>query len=232
MVEAPPVEDCLESPATPLSLRDRRPRTQCLRRGAGAAYVAARHQQAGPAARGRARRAGLRAPGQAARVAHARRRRHRRVGTPHAEGDRQPETRRRGIPQRGRRHARDRDDAHAGALRAAAGAARFRGPISEGEARAAPGQPGAGRRAYGQGRRRRRHRDRGARRLPRARHAALLSMEPLRADAARPSRSARSGRSRSRRSPGIRSSPTTSRSPGDRRSTPRSRPRASRRTSC
>ena len=111
-------------------------------------------------------------------------RRHR---SPRAEGGRQPEARRRRIQERGRGHARDRDDAYAGALRAAAGAARFRRALPEGQARAAPGQPGAGGRADGARRRRRRHRDRGARQLSRARHAAVLPVEPLRAGAARAS---------------------------------------------
>ena len=62
------------------------------------------------------------------------------------------------------------------------------------QARAAPGQSDAGRRAHGARRRRRRHRHRGARHLSRSRHAALLPVEPLRARAARPS--ARQGRSR------------------------------------
>ena len=43
----------------------------------------------------------------------------------------------------------DRDDAHAGALRAAARAARVRRALPEGARRAAPGQPEAGRRAHG-----------------------------------------------------------------------------------
>ena len=118
--------------------------------------------------------------------------------------------------------ARHRDDAYAGALRAAAGAVEVRRAVSQGAARAAPGQSGAGRRADGGGRRRRRHRDRGARRLSRAGHAALLPVEPRRARAQGPS--AREGAAADARGArqAIRSSRTTSRSPAARRSTPRS----------
>ena len=89
-------------------------------------HLAAGHQQAGAAARGRARRQGVRAPGQAPRVAHPRRRIRRRDRAARAARNRQSEARRRRIPERGHRHAGDRHDAHAGALCAAAGAARFR----------------------------------------------------------------------------------------------------------
>ncbi len=65
--------------------------------------------------------------------------------------------------------------------------ARIRDALSEGQGRAAPGQSDAGRRANGARRSRSRHRDRGARRFSRARHAALLRVEPRRDHAQAPS---------------------------------------------
>ena len=68
-------------------------------------YVAARHQQADPAARRRARPARLRAAGQAAGVADARRRSGRRNRAARAAGDREPEARRRRVQERGCRRS-------------------------------------------------------------------------------------------------------------------------------
>src|SRR6185312_6676297 len=176
-----------EPPADTLPVRRRRPRAQRVGCGERALHVAARHQQADPPARGRARPRGVRPPGQAARVDDAGRRSGRRHRAPRARRDPQHEGGRRGLPCRGQRHARDRDDAHAGALCAAKGAAGVRRALSQGAGDAAPGQPAPGRRAGGQWRGRRGDRHRGGERVPGAGVASLLRMEPLRAGAQRSS---------------------------------------------
>ena len=65
--------------------------------------------------------------------------------------------------------------------------ARVRDALPEGQDRPASGQPDAGRGTDGARRRRHRHRDRGARRFSRARHAAVLRMESRRAGSQAPS---------------------------------------------
>ena len=125
-----PGRPSLEPSAIALSLRHRRPRPQRVGRRGGAVHVAARREQAGAPARGRARRPRLRARRQAHRVGHAGRRGRDRHGAPRAAGDREREARRRRVQERERRHARHRDHAHAGALRAAAASCAISPPAS------------------------------------------------------------------------------------------------------
>ena len=138
------------------------------------------------------------------------------------------------IPSEDSGHAVDRDDAHAGALRAAQGAvASSSARYPEGAARAAPGQPHAGGRADGARRSRRRHRHRGARpivpsssRCPATRGTACVLVpkgHPLAQGAAADARGARQVSDRHLR---------LHASPGARRSTPRSPRRVSSPTSC
>ena len=140
--------------------------------------------------------------GQAPRVAHAGRRSRRRDRAARAAGDRQSQARRRGI-SRARTQARSPiATTHTQARYVLPPVhSRFRGALSEGEARccirAIPCRSPS-RRASGDADRR--HRHRGARDVRRARDAALLPMEPLRARAARRIRCAKASRSRSKRS--------------------------------
>ena len=107
----------------------------------------ARHQQAAEAARGGARRAAVHAQGQEPRGDHAGRPRGHRAGAQDPARGRQHHEPRERPHGRARRHAVDRDDAHAGALRAARGHPRVPRALSARRPRAAPGHVRADRRA-------------------------------------------------------------------------------------
>ena len=187
----------------------RRNRRQRLEHHVGrraAVHEPARHQQAAEAARGRARRAALHAQGQEPGRDHAGRPRGHRAGAQDPARGRQHHEPRERPHGRARRHAVDRDDAYASALRAARGHPRVPRALSARRPRAAPRHVGADRRAHQHEQGRLRDRDRLAGPVLAPDADADLPLAPHRARAEGSSaREAARSRSTCRRSPTIRS---------------------------